>query len=66
MGLKKYTAKATDISKMNVFGGAVFPFLQGNPVDALESRHWFRMLAVFCELIIYVWELVNFFLEAFD
>lgn len=52
MGLKKYTAKATDISKMNVFGGAVFPFLQGNPVDSLESRHWFRMLTVFCELII--------------
>ncbi len=28
MGLKNYTAKATDISKMNVFGGAVFPFFR--------------------------------------
>lgn len=50
-GLKKYTSKASGIFMMGVFGGAVFPVLQGILADAWGSWQWTWMIAVVCELV---------------
>lgn len=50
-GLKEYTSKASGIFMMGVFGGAVFPFLQGVLADALGSWQWTWMIVVVCELV---------------
>lgn len=50
-GLKKYTSKASGIFMMGVFGGAVFPVLQGVLADAWGSWQWTWMIAVVCELV---------------
>ena len=50
-GLKKYTSKASGIFMMGVFGGAVFPLLQGLLADSLGSWQWTWSIAVLCELV---------------
>ena len=50
-GLKKYTSKASGVFMMGVFGGAVFPLLQGILADVMGSWQWTWMLIVVCELV---------------
>lgn len=50
-GLGKYTGKASGTFMMGVFGGAVFPVLQGILADIIESWRWTWFLAVICELV---------------
>lgn len=50
-GLKKYTSIASGVFMMGVFGGAVFPVLQGLLADVLDSWQWTWMIVVVCELV---------------
>lgn len=50
-GLKKYTSKASGIFMMGVFGGAVFPVLQGMLADVWGGWQWTWLIAVVCELV---------------
>lgn len=50
-GLKEYTSKASGVFMMGVFGGAVFPVLQGVFTDMLGSWQWTWTLALVCELV---------------
>lgn len=50
-GLKKYTSKASGVFMMGVFGGAVFPVLQGILADTLGSWQWTWFIVVVCELV---------------
>ncbi len=50
-GLKEYTSKASGVFMMGVFGGAVFPVLQGMMADALGSWQYTWLIAVACELV---------------
>lgn len=49
-GLGKYTSRASGVFMMGVFGGAVFPVLQGFMADFLGSWQWTWSIALFCEL----------------
>lgn len=49
-GLGVYTSKASGAFMMGVFGGAVFPLLQGMLADGLGSWRWTWFLGVACEL----------------
>lgn len=50
-GLKKYTSKASGVFMMGVFGGAVFPVLQGTLADVWGSWQWTWLIALVCELV---------------
>lgn len=50
-GLDKYTAKASGIFMMGVFGGAVFPVLQGAVADLTGSWRWTWTIVVVCEVV---------------
>jgi FHS family L-fucose permease-like MFS transporter len=50
-GLKKYTSKASGTFMMGVFGGAVFPLLQGLLADVTGSWQWTWLIVVVCELV---------------
>lgn len=50
-GLREYTSKASGVFMMGVFGGAVFPFLQGVCADVLNSWQYTWMIALLCELV---------------
>jgi FHS family L-fucose permease-like MFS transporter len=50
-GLKKYTSKASGVFMMGVFGGAVFPLLQGYMADQLGSWQWTWIIVVICEIV---------------
>lgn len=50
-GLKKYTSKASGVFMMGVFGGAVFPVLQGLLADVWGSWQWTWVLIIVCELV---------------
>lgn len=50
-GLDKYTAKASGIFMMGVFGGAVFPVLQGFVADLTGSWRWTWTIVVVCEVV---------------
>lgn len=50
-GLKKYTSKASGVFMMGVFGGAVFPVLQGVLADTCGSWRWTWLIALVCELV---------------
>lgn len=50
-GLKKYTSKASGVFMMGVFGGAVFPVLQGVLADAWGGWQWTWFIVVVCELV---------------
>lgn len=50
-GLKKYTSKASGIFMMGVFGGAVFPVLQGLLADIWGGWQYTWVIALICELV---------------
>lgn len=50
-GLGKYTSKASGVLMTAVFGGAVFPVLQGFLADLFGSWQWTWLLVVACELV---------------
>jgi FHS family L-fucose permease-like MFS transporter len=50
-GLREYTSKASGVFMMGVFGGAVFPFLQGVCADVLNSWQYTWILALVCEIV---------------
>lgn len=50
-GLGRYTSKASGIFMMGVFGGAIFPVLQGVLADVWHSWQWTWMLVIVCELV---------------
>lgn len=50
-GLKEYTSKASGIFMMGVFGGAVFPVLQGVMSDMFGSWRWTWSIVIICELV---------------
>lgn len=49
-GLAKYTSKASGVFMMGVFGGAVFPVIQGLMADSMGSWQWTWSIVLFCEL----------------
>lgn len=49
-GLGPYTSKASGVFMMGVFGGAVFPLIQGMMADSMGSWRWTWFLILFCEL----------------
>ncbi len=51
-GLKKYTSRASGVFMMGVFGGAVFPLIQGNMADMLGSWQSTWLIVIICELVI--------------
>jgi len=58
-GLEKYTAKASGIFMMGVFGGAVFPVLQGIAADLFGTWRWTWLIVIFCELVILFYALIG-------
>ncbi len=51
-GLKKYTSRASGVFMMGVFGGAVFPLIQGSMADMFGSWLWTWSIVIVCELVI--------------
>lgn len=58
-GLKQYTSKASGVFMMGVFGGAVFPVLQGVLADMWGSWQWTWMIALICELVMLYYALLG-------
>ncbi len=58
-GLKEYTSKASGVFMMGVFGGAVFPLLQGAMADSLGSWQWTWAIVILCEAVILYYALVK-------
>lgn len=52
-GLGLYTSRASGTFMMGVFGGAVFPLLQGMLADSLGSWRWTWIVVLFWELAIF-------------
>lgn len=50
-GLGAYTSKASGVFMMGVFGGAVFPVIQGFCADMAGSWHYTWIICVVCELV---------------
>lgn len=59
-GLKEYTSKASGIFMMGVFGGAVFPVLQGMLADSMGSWQYTWLLPLFCEFVILWYGLMGY------
>ena len=51
-GLKEYTSKASGVFMMGVFGGAVFPVLQGLLADYVGSWQFTWLIPLFSEFVI--------------
>ncbi len=51
-GLKERTSQASGKFMMGVFGGAIFPLIQGTLADSLGSWQWTWWIVVVCELVI--------------
>lgn len=49
-GLGRYTSAASGVFMMGVFGGAIFPVVQGILADSLGSWQWTWTIALVCEL----------------
>ncbi|MDE5831862.1 MAG: hypothetical protein K2H64_02570 [Desulfovibrio sp.] len=54
-GLGAYTSNASGVFMMGVFGGAVFPLLQGMLADYLGSWRWTWFLVLACELAMFLY-----------
>lgn len=54
-GLGAYTSKASGAFMMGVFGGAVFPLVQGMLADYLGSWRWTWFLVLGCELAMFAY-----------
>lgn len=50
-GLKKYTSKASGAFMTGVFGGAVFPVMQGMAADISGSWRYTWIIAIICEAV---------------
>ena len=59
-GLREYTSKASGMFMMGVFGGAVFPFLQGVCADVLNSWQYTWIIALLCELVMLAYGLYGY------
>lgn len=51
-GLKERTSQASGKFMMGVFGGAIFPLIQGTLADSMGSWQWTWWIVVVCELVI--------------
>ncbi|MDO4164803.1 MAG: MFS transporter [Bacteroides sp.] len=58
-GLKKYTSKASGVFMMGVFGGAVFPVVQGVLADTCGSWQWTWLLILVCEAVMLYYALLG-------
>lgn len=59
-GLKEYTSNASGIFMMGVFGGAVFPVLQGILADSIGSWQYTWLLLLLCEFVILWYGLIGY------
>lgn len=59
-GLKEYTSKASGIFMMGVFGGAVFPVLQGMLADNMGSWQYTWLIPLCCEFVILWYGLIGY------
>lgn len=51
-GLGEYTSRASGVFMMGVFGGAVFPVLQGMLADWIGSWQFTWTIALVCEFVL--------------
>ena len=59
-GLKEYTSKASGVFMMGVFGGAVFPVIQGLLADYVGSWQFTWFVPLLCEFVILWYGLVGY------
>lgn len=59
-GLKEYTSKASGVFMMGVFGGAVFPVIQGFIADYVGAWQYTWTVALVCEFVILWYALVGY------
>ena len=59
-GLKEYTSKASGIFMMGVFGGAVFPVIQGLIADYVGSWQYTWLVPLPCEFVILWYGLIGY------
>lgn len=59
-GLKEYTSRASGVFMIGVFGGAVFPVLQGLLADYVGSWQFTWLIPLFCEFVILWYGLVGY------
>ena len=59
-GLKEYTSKASGIFMMGVFGGAVFPVIQGLIADYVGSWQYTWLVPLACEFVILWYRLIGY------
>lgn len=59
-GLKEYTSRASGVFMIGVFGGAVFPVLQGLLADYIGSWQFTWLIPLFCEFVILWYGLVGY------
>ncbi len=52
VGLKQYTSKASGVFMMGVFGGAIFPLLQGMIADQTGSWQYSWLIVIACEAML--------------
>lgn len=57
--LGTYTSKASGVFMMGVFGGAIFPLLQGYLADVLGSWQWTWLIVIICEFVILYYALIG-------
>ncbi len=58
-GLKEYTSKASGVFMMGVFGGAVFPLIQGVLADKYGSWQFTWSIVIVCEVVILLYALIG-------
>ena len=51
-GLVEYTSRASGVFMMGVFGGAVFPVLQGMMADWIGAWQFTWTISLFCEFVL--------------
>ena len=59
-GLKEYTSKASGVFMMGVFGGAVFPVIQGLIADYVGSWQYTWLVPLVCEFVILWYGLIGY------
>lgn len=59
-GLKEYTSKASGIFMMGVFGGAVFPVIQGLIADYVGSWQYTWLVPLACEFVILWYGMIGY------
>ncbi len=58
-GLGEYTSKASGVFMMGVFGGAVFPLIQGVMADSFGSWRWTWSMVIVCEAVLLYYALAG-------